>query len=67
MLFSHFAHSGKGWCILFCLQDGVSPLYAASGEGHTDVVDILIKAGADIHQATEVCIISAITVEISSG
>ena len=41
----------------FCLQDGVSPLYIASGEGHTDVVDILIKAGADIYQATtKVCV-----------
>ena len=39
------------------VQDGASPLLAASQEGHTDVVDILIKAGADIHQAiTEVCI-----------
>ena len=48
--------------MLHCLQNGVSPLYAASQEGHTDVVDILIKAGADIHQATtEVCIV------ISSG
>ena len=48
--------------MLHCLQDGASPLYAASQEGNTDVVDILIKAGADIHQATtEVCII------ISSG
>ena len=41
-----------------CLQDGASPLYAASQEGYTDVVDILIKAGADIHQATtKVCIV----------
>ena len=34
------------------LQDGVSPLYIASGYGHSDVVDILLKAGADVHQAT---------------
>ena len=34
------------------LQDGVSPLYAASVYGHSDVVDILLKAGADVHQAT---------------
>ena len=33
---------------------GASPLLVASQEGHTDVVDILIKAGADVHQATEV-------------
>ena len=47
-----------------CLQNGASPLFIASEEGHTDVVDILIKAGADIHQATtEVCVI----LHISSG
>ena len=34
------------------VQDGGSPLYAASQEGHSDVVDILLKAGADVHQAT---------------
>ena len=28
-------------------QDGWSPLYAASKEGHTDVVDLLVQAGAD--------------------
>ena len=43
-----------------CLQDGISPLYAASAKGHTDIVGILIKAGADIHQAaTKVCGISS--------
>ena len=48
-----------------CLQNGVSPLYIASEEGHTDVVDILIKAGADIHQAkTEVCIFLDISAHI---
>ncbi|CAI8051151.1 Ankyrin repeat and KH domain-containing protein CBG24701, partial [Geodia barretti] len=29
-----------------------SPLYVASQEGHSDVVDILLEAGADVHQAT---------------
>ena len=33
------------------VQDGLSPLYAASEYGHSDVVDILLKAGADVHQA----------------
>ena len=34
------------------LQIGASPLYVASQEGHSDLVDILLKAGADVHQAT---------------
>ena len=34
------------------MQNGASPLYAASEKGHSDVVDILLKAGADVHQAT---------------
>ena len=38
------------------IQNGASPLYVASQEGHTDVVDILVKAGADVNQAnTVVC------------
>lgn len=44
--------------VKLCLQKGVSALYVASQEGHTDIVDILINAGADIHLATtEVAII----------
>ena len=38
----------------FVLQDGCSPLYAASGTGHHDIVKTLIEAGADVNQATEV-------------
>ena len=34
------------------VQDGISPLYAASQEGHTEIVDLLVRAGANIHQAT---------------
>ena len=34
------------------MQDGLSPLYVASGYGHSDVVDILLEADADVHQAT---------------
>ena len=33
------------------IQDGFTPVYVASGNGHTGVVDILVKAGADINQA----------------
>ena len=32
---------------LSTVQNGISPLYAASKEGHTDVVDILLKSGAN--------------------
>ena len=31
-------------------QNGCSPLYVASEMGHTDVVDILLRSGADVHQ-----------------
>ena len=34
------------------MQDGLSPVYVASLEGHTDVVDLLVQAGTDIHLAT---------------
>ena len=33
-------------------QNGVSPVYGASQKGHTEVVDLLVQAGADIHLAT---------------
>ena len=38
----------------FVLQDGWSPLYAASDAGHLDIVKTLIEAGANVNQATEV-------------
>ena len=38
--------------VVINIQDGLSPLYVASREGHTDVVDMLVKAGADVNQAT---------------
>ena len=40
---------------IFCCcqtQDGVSPVYVASQKGHTEVVDLLVRAGADIHLAS---------------
>ena len=40
---------------IFCCcqtQDGYSPVYAASQNGHTEVVDLLVQAGADIHLAS---------------
>ena len=41
------------YCImLYCTQNGMSPVYVASEKGHTDVVELLVQAGADIHLAT---------------
>ena len=37
-------------CVL--LQNGCSPVCAASEKGHTEVVDLLVSAEADIHKAT---------------
>ena len=37
--------------VLNALQNGCSPVCAASEKGHTEVVDLLLKAGADIHRA----------------
>ena len=40
---------------IFCVcqtQNGFSPVFVASMEGHTEVVDLLVQAGADIHLAT---------------
>ena len=34
------------------MQRGFSPLYTASEYGHTEVVDVLLNSGADVHQAT---------------
>ena len=39
--------------ILF-IQNGVSVLYSASERGHTEVVDALLKSGADPNLATMV-------------
>lgn len=35
---------------------GATPLFVASEEGYTDIVDLLLRAGADVHQARKVCI-----------
>ena len=35
-------------------QDGATPLYSASHNGHHDVVKILLRNGADINQALNV-------------
>ena len=38
----------------FVLQNGESPLFIASKNGHLDVVKTLIEAGANIYQANTV-------------
>ena len=44
------------------LQDGISPIFIASQNGHTEVVDLLVQAGADIHLATTKVHVSTHTV-----
>ena len=52
--------SGCRTCLWVCLwlglgqNDGATPLYVASENGHVDVVKALVKAGAALNQA-EVC------------
>ena len=38
----------------FTVQNGASPLFIASQNGHTDIVDLLLKAGADVHKTRKV-------------
>ena len=47
-------HSSCRYCLYycFCLQGELTPIYAASYIGQRYIVDLLIKAGADIHLAS---------------
>ena len=49
------------------LQNGCSPVYVASEYGHTDVVDLLVQAGADIHLASTEVHINTHSVLLSSN
>ena len=43
------------WYMHFPLtQDGVTPLFNASQKGHSDVVNILIRNGADVNMVHHV-------------
>ena len=53
---------------IFCCcqtQDGYSPVYAASQNGHTEVVDLLVQGGADINLATTKVHVSTYTASSS--
>ena len=39
------------------VQDGFSPLYVASQEGHSQIVDILLLKGADPNLTLKVCVL----------
>ena len=42
------------WVVLSTLQDGASPLAAASQEGHQQIVQLLIEHGAHINSQDKV-------------
>ena len=45
-----------GIAIMICLmQDGATPLFMASQEGHSEVVNLLISHGANLDKSHEVC------------
>ena len=49
----------------FVLQDGWSPLYIASHNGHLDIVKTLIEAGANVNQANKVQCVGRLHVSFS--
>lgn len=38
------------------MQDGYSPLLVAAGDGHVEIVKVLLAAGADVHKANKVVV-----------
>ena len=46
--------SSKNLFLFLDAQNGVSPLYAACQKGHSNIVDILVEAGADVEATTVV-------------
>ena len=40
--------------VVYTTQDGVSPLYTASQFGHSGIVDLLLRSGADPNAVTKV-------------
>ena len=51
------------WAYIFAMQDGRTPLYIASQEGHVECVDMLLKNGANhVNQPDKVCSLCGISV-----
>ncbi len=42
-------------CCFVCYQDGCTPAYNSAWEGHTDILQALIKARADLNKKTVIC------------
>ena len=59
-------HSSMCCILLFALQNGCTPLYVASQEGHTEIVDILLKSGADPNLACTVRVQACDSISIAS-
>ena len=50
-----------------CIQDGRSPLWLASFYGHQKVVELLIRAGANVNLQNEVSVITIASHTCASG
>ena len=50
-VYSYYMHH-----LFIVVQDGTTPLYVASQNGHTNVVDVLLRHGADPNLAKHVSI-----------
>lgn len=49
----------------FTVQDGRSPLYRASQEGHRDIVHLLLQAGADVHHIDNVLLLACFVAKVT--
>ena len=56
ILCEHFIINMLTIHLFLVLQDGFTPLYVASDNGHTSIVDVLLRHGADPNLALTVCV-----------